>query len=306
MISKHTEAGVTWVDMERPTHDEIHAVMAEWSIHPLIGEELLARNVRLRSATHGNFVFFNLLFPVLHRKLSGRSLEQNEIGFVIGTNVIVTVRHAPIDALHQFAKLFEVDSILSRNGMGSNAGFVFFHMMRLLYDRLLHELDSLGDSVRIIEEQIFKGRERAMVLKISEVARELVDAKRVLRPHREILQMFESAGRRFFGEDFSYYSQAIISEYDKVHSTLTSITESVAELRETNNSLLTTKENETMKRIAIIAFLSLPASVITGFFQMSTVHTPLVGQPNDWLIIMLIMFDITIFLFAAAKMRKWF
>jgi Mg2+ and Co2+ transporter CorA len=82
--------------------------------------------------------------------------------------------------------------------------------------------------------------------------------------------------------------------------------EAVSELRETNNSLLDTRETETMKRLTIVAFLTLPASVIANFFQMGTFHTPIVGMPNDWLIITLIMFSGTVCLFAWGKWKKWY
>jgi len=306
MILKYTHKNLTWIDLECPTQEEARQIVADWNIHPLVAQELIGPTLRPKVELYPNFIYLILHLPVIRRKGSKRLIEQQEIDFIIGKNFIITSRYDAIDPLHQFSKLFEVNSILDRSDMVEHAGFVFFYMIRALYESLDHELESVTDTIRDIEENIFKGKERAMVIKISEVSRELLDVRRATSLHKEILESFESASRRFFGEDFSYHTRAIIGEYYKVDNAVQACFESIAELRETNNSLLNTRETETMKMITIVAFLTLPASIITNFFQMSTVHTPIVGQANDWLIVMGITFASTVFLVLLAKLKKWF
>jgi len=306
MIFRYTQKNLTWIDLERPNHEEVKQITTEWNIHPIVGQELLGPTLRPKVEIYPNFIYLILHFPVTGKKRKGHPVQQKEIDFIIGKNFIITTRYDAVDSLHRFSKLFEVNSILDRSDIGDHGGFVFFHMIRTIYDSLLHEMEYLNDSIRNIEENIFKGKERAMVIRISEVSRELLDAKRSMRLHKEVLESFDVAARHFFGEEFSYYTRSIIGEYYKVHNAIESDMESISELRETNNSLLDTRENEIMKRITVIVFLTLPASVITNFFQMSTVHTPIVGSPNDWLVLMLIMFISTVFLFLVAKSKKWF
>lgn len=307
MIYKYTHNNLTWIDLESPTHEEVLQVISEWNINPLIGQELMGPSLRPKVDMYPNCIYLILHFPVLRaKKRAIHSVEQQEVDFIIGKNFIITTRYDAIDSLHQFSKVFEVNTILDRNDMGEHAGLIFFYMARALYESLVSEFESVSDSIRKVEENIFGGKERAMVKRISEISHELLDAKRALRLHKEVWESFDAASRKFFGEEFSYRTRFIIGEYYKVHNTLESNLEAMAELRETNNSLLDARETETMKRVTIIAFLTLPATVITNFFQMSTSHTPIVGEPNDWLIIMLIVFGFTIVLFATAKWKKWF
>lgn len=306
MVLKYTHKKLTWVDLECPTQDEIRQIMAEWAIDPLVGQELMGPSIRPKVDLYPNFIYLIFHLPVNRRNGSKHHIEQQEIDFIIGKNFIITSRYDSLDPLHQFSKLFEVNSILDRSDMAEHAGFVFFYMMRTLYESLTHELESIADTIKSIEENIFKGQERAMVIRLSETGRELLDIKRATTLHKEILESFESASRIFFGIEFSYHTRAIIGEYYKVATALESCFESIAELRETNNSLLNTRETETMKMLTIVAFISLPASVITNFFQMSTAHTPIVGQANDWLIVMGICLASTIILVLIAKLKKWF
>lgn len=306
MILKYAQKKLTWIDLECPTQEELRQIMVEWDIDPLVAKELVGPSVRPKVDLYPNFIYLILQLPVVRRKDSKRHIEQQEIDFIIGKNFIITSRYDAIDPLHQFSKLFEVNSVLDRSEMSEHAGFVFFYMIRTLYESLIQELESLSDTIRSIEDNVFKGQERAMVIRLSEVSRELLDIKRAIHLHKQVLESFESAGRKFFGENFSYYTRSIIGEYYKVATALESCFESVAELRETNNSLLNTRETETMKMLTIFAFITLPASVITNFFQMSTKYTPLVGQSNDWLIVTSVCIASTVFLILLAKWKRWF
>ena len=56
----------------------------------------------------------------------------------------------------------------------------------------------------------------------------------------------------------------VISDYLKVNNTIKSNLEELAELRQTDNSLLTSKQNETIKRLTIIgAFLFILSILVT-------------------------------------------
>lgn len=305
MILKYTQKNLTWVDLECPTREETRKVMAEYNIHPLVAQELIGPSLRSKVEIYPNFIYLILHFPLIRRKNSKRFIEQQEIDFIIGKDFIITSRYDAIDPLHEFSKLFEVESILDRGEMATHTGFIFFYMIRTLYDALSRELEFVSDSIRDIEERIFKGRERAMVVRISEVSRELLDVRRAISLHKEILESFETAARRFFGDDFSHYTRAIVGEYYKIHNRIENDRESLAELRDTNDSLLNTRETEIIKRVTTVALLALPASVITNLFDMSTVHTPIIGEPNDWLILMALVFMSTVILFAIAKLKKW-
>jgi hypothetical protein len=59
------------------------------------------------------------------------------------------------------------------------------------------------------------------------------------------------------------------NEYYRVHNHVMRNTESLHELRETNNSLLTTKQNETMRVLTGMALLTFP---LTLFVTISDFH----------------------------------
>jgi magnesium transporter len=94
-------------------------------------------------------------------------------------------------------------------------------------------------------------------------------------------------------------------DYDRLANEMKSNRASLLELRDTNNSLLTTKQNEIMKIFTIMAFVTFPLSLFASLFGMNTVGTPILGNRLDFWIIVGIMFAAASVFFAFFKYKKW-
>ncbi len=302
MISKYTYKGLTWVDLESPTEDELVHVMEEYSIPISIGEEMHNRSFQSKIDIYPTFIYLILNFPEVSHK-DGRSMEQ-EIDFIVGHKFIITTHYEFIDSLHEFSKTFEVDAILEKRMDVDHAGFLFFHLIKTLYVHSRYQLNAVNTILRDVEKKIFEGNEGKMVANISNINRTLLDFRQALRFHREVLSSFEMAAKRFFGEKFSYYLSAIISEYNKTQSILDSHKEILDDLRETNDSLLATKTTATIKILTIITFVISPISVVSAIFAMNTSFN-LIKTREQFYLMLGGMFLSSFLIFIYFKTKKW-
>jgi magnesium transporter len=302
MLTKYTHKNVTWIDLESPTKEEVHRVMNEYSIHPTVAEELLMPTMKPRVDLHDNFIYLILHFPAF--KHTHNHKQNQEIDFIVGKDFIVTTRYDTIDPLHKFSKIFETNSILDKSDIGTHAGFVFFFMIKKLYKSLEHELEYIEDSLEKIEEDIFKGQEKEMVVALSMVSRDLLNFKQAMRSHKEVLDSFDEVGIEFFGKSFSHHVKSIISEYYRINNMIGTHNDSLYELRQTNDSLLSTKQNEVMKTLTIMALITFPLSLIASIFGMNTKVLPIVGQANDFWIVMGMMLLLTSVMFIYFKFKR--
>jgi magnesium transporter len=283
MKSRYEQHGLVWIDLESPTTDDVREIVAEFDIAPHIVEELLIPSGKPRAEMCDQYLYVILHFPALRHS---HSMYEQEVDFVIGRDFIITAHTETIDPLHKFSKIFEVNSILERHEIGDHAGFLFFFILKKLYKAVEHELEYIRRSQREIEEHVFSGHEASMVAAISHSARDLLNLRQTIEPHYEVLHTLESEGTRLFGDDFLPYLRALSNEYYRVHTRILRESESLHELRESNNSLLTTKQNETMKRFTILAFFTFPLSLIAMILNMDSIHNPIHGQPYDfWIVI---------------------
>lgn len=302
MLTRHEQNGVTWVDMLAPTPAETRRVMEEFSIPPSVAEELLVPTTKPRVEFHPGFVYAILHFPALRH--SHKSIEQ-EIDFIVGEKWIITTHYDTVDHLTDFSKIFEVHTILGNTIVGTHAGFLFFFLMKRLYKAVDHEIDFVRSDLTHIDEHLFEGREVQMVERLSRAARDLLNLRQTIEPHRETLQTLERDGGKFFGEDFSPYLRGLANEYYRVHNHIMRSTEVLHELRETNNSLLSTKEGETMRVLTIMALLTFPLALLVSIFGIETEHNPIRGLPFDFWIIVGIVVGVGCGMLWYFKKRKW-
>jgi magnesium transporter len=302
MIKRYTHGKLTWIDLESPTQDDVRSMIEEFSIDPLVAEELLLPTLKPRIEMHEHFVYLILHFPALRH--THQSPEQ-EIDFIVGRDFLITTRYDTIDPLHKFSKVFEVNSVLDRSNIGSHAGFLFFYILKKMYRSVDHEVEHIQADLENIETKIFGGYEKEMVASISFSGRDILNLRQTIEPHRDVLRSFEEDGKIFFGNDFSPFLRTLSNEYYRVHNHIMRNTEFMRELRETNNSLLYTKQNEIMKVLTIMAFVTFPLALFTSLFGMNTSYLPIVGHEFDFWIIVAAMITLATIFFIFFKYKKW-
>ncbi len=303
-LVRRTYKKLTWIDCERPTRDEITSLMEEYNIDPLVAEELLSPTRKPRIERYAQHLFLILHFPALrHTHRYEQTLQ--EIDFVIGNTFLITVRYDAVDAIEKFAQVFETNVILEQSPIGDTAGYLFYFLIKKLYHSLEHELEYIDSGLEGVEGRIFAGKERAMVAELSLVGRDLADISKAVGYHEEVLASLERFGVVFFGEPYRDYMKHIMSEYHRIKHQLSASKNFFDELRETNNSLLSTKQNEVMQTFTVMAFITLPLSLVASVFGMNVDHTPIAGHQFDFWIVVLLMAILSLVMFSLFKYRKW-
>ena len=242
--------------------------------------------------------FILFAFPTISQCTTRRD---QEIDFIIGKKFIITA-HYDRDRLHEFAKVLRYP-ILDKSNIDTMPGssFLYFATTKCL----MASLDHINHDFNEIQSK-FLPQERDMVNSISHINRDLLNFKQILRPHKEVLESFEVAGTKFFGEEFSYYLRTIVGEFYKLSSILDGHRETILDLRDTNDSLLTTKTNDIMKTLTVTAFIILPLTFIGQIFGMSIPNIPLMDNPNAFWIIVGTMGVVGACLFSYFKFfKKW-
>ncbi len=306
MIKRSSYRSITWIDVESPTEAEISSLIKEFKLHPMLGEELAEKSLKSKVEIFKNCVYTVLHFPI-RTQIAGRfNIIEKEVDFIVGDNFIITTRYETIEPLHNFAKIFEVNSILDKEVGESNAGLVWYYMLKRLYKNIILELDGVKDELSNIEGKVFKGEEKEMVEKLSQCARELIDFAQMIKSHGEVLQSVRDADLSlFFGKEFRFYMEDINMNYTKILQTAVNHKELLNDLRETNDSLLSTKQNETMKILTMMAFITFPLSLIADLFSLNTSHTPILGGAYDFEIVLGIMVVACLIMLTYFKRKKW-
>ncbi len=305
MINRYDHGKIKWLDVDSPSKDEVKQIAEEFKIDSIVIQELLVPTYKPKVEVYNHYIYLILHFPGFKNLNYEKEIVDQEIDFIAGKDFIITTHYGQVDPLHRFSRLYEVNSILERGELGPHAGYIFAIMIKQLYMSLVNQLDYVGELLKDIESRIFKGNEKDMVFALSNVSKILMDFKRITIHHEDVLNSLEVEAGEFYGNHFEKIVRSVKSEFYKIHNSMESRQELMSELRETNNSIVSTKQNEVMKVLTIMAFVTFPLSLIASIFGMNTKTIPIIGFQNDFWIIIGIMAGATFLMFLWFKYKKW-
>jgi magnesium transporter len=306
MTYTHTYRGIVWIDLEQPTDDEVSLLVKRYGLHPLVGEELKRSSSLAKVEFYDDYFLAVLTLPVREHKGNLSEIVEREVDFVVGKNFLITSRTETIEQLEYFGKIFEANTILNKDEKIEHAGYLFYYMVKRMYAGMIEDLENIKDSITLAEKRIFKGDEREMVEVLSGLSRELIDFKQTARMHRDIWEdMVEFADKSIFGGGFPSYVRDIRDQFNIIHEFVGNARELLADLRETNDSLLNTKQNDIIKLLTVITFIGYPAMLIASIFTIPALDVPIVGTSSGWLVLMIITVIITVGIWWFIKKRRW-
>ncbi len=305
MTQEHTYPNTKWIQLISPTQEELSEIVSAYNIDSEIAQDLASPTPRQSIEAHSNSIYAIFHIPAYKHSHSKGHIQ--EIDIIIGKDFVITVQFDTIDTLDRLSKEVQVETLLKGELKNSiTPGILFLEIMRSLYESINDEIEHLQDTLRTIEDKIFNGQEKEMVFALSKAGRDLLDLKRTIVPHETNLKSLSLIASKAQDIDLFERTRHILEEeYKKVKSFLLHNIDLAVELRETNNSLLFTKQNEVMNTLTILAFVTFPLSLIAGIFGMNTKVLPIVGIDNDFWIITGFMLVATIAMVILFKIKKW-
>jgi Mg2+ and Co2+ transporter CorA len=223
--------------------------------------------------------------------------------FIVGKEFLITVHYDSMRSLDKFTKSW-TDGFEDESG-SENAGFIFHKLIKHLYHSLLSDVEIIRHALGKAENSIFKGEEKKMVVELSRIHRDILRFQNALLPHREAITMLHGIFRQFLGEGYEYFIHDMSSEYQRVDRRMQSNKDLLEELRHTNDSLLSAKQNEAIKGLTMMAFITFPLTLVATLFSMKTAYTPIIGVQNDFWIIVLILLSVMLACIGFLSHKKW-
>ena len=249
MKSVYNHNDVFWIDLESPSRDEVAdaARAAKLDIHKV--EELLSPSLKhkVEFGKEHPYLYIVLHFPAFGESKNGDAAY--EVDFILTKQVVITARYERVESIEKFHPTEE-----------SETG-IFFGLLGELLANFEHKLSSVDHWVRDIEKKMFEGQEKQTIIELSEASRHLIDFRKITAIYPEVFESLINEGGEIFGKKFSEKSKEMLERFEKSRAKLNMLFETVHELRETNNALLSTKQNESMK---VLTKVTIIATILVG------------------------------------------
>jgi magnesium transporter len=261
--------GLTWIHLTSPTSEEASALAERFGWHALDLEDILSKRQRPKIDEYPAYLFLVLHFPAYDKVV--QRLNAAELDAFVGPGYLVTlpaVELLPVSRL--FRRCYE-DTELRDGLFSKGSGYLLYHVLDDLFDYCFPILDKIGHKLDSIEDEMFEGRSEEIVRDISNVKQEIISYRKIIKPERATLRVLERYTQRYLPEELAEaYFDDIVDAAERIWDLLDNYKEVVEALEDTNESVISHRQNDVLRVLTIFSVILLPLTLITGIFGMNT------------------------------------
>jgi magnesium transporter len=274
-----TSAGLTWIHLDAPDALAAGMLAGRFGWHPLDVEDVLSKRQRPKVDDYVDegYLFAVLHFPVYDPAV-GR-LNAAELDMFVGPDYLVTL---PTVELKPLTRLFErclENEAFREDLFAKGSGRLLYEVLDDLFDYCFPILDKIGHKLDSLEDDVFEGRSEEVVRDLSNVKQEIISYRKIIKPERSTLRLLERHVERFLPEELEEYFDDIVDAAERIWDILDNYKEVVEALEDTNESVISHRQNDVLRVLTVFSVILLPLTLITGVFGMN-VHFP--GFDTAW------------------------
>lgn len=293
---------VHWIDFKEPDADDVLKLQKRFNLHPLVVEEFSTPTLRPKASEYDDCLYLAVHIPLYDTAM--RTTYSGELDIVICENTLITSHDVDIYQLTDFFSELKASKTKRNTYMSQSPGMLLRYILEMLLESCFPRIDHISRKLDHIEEEIFCGNEKEMVVEISVVKRDILNFRRTMKPQRSVFESLVQNNYRLIEPGLKPYFQDLIGTNIRIWNTLESLKETIESLESTNNSLLSNKLDMTMRVLTIFSAILLPLTVYSNIMSMS-VNVPFHTSSGAFWIHITIMLLIAVFTFALFKSRKW-
>jgi magnesium transporter len=214
-----------------------------------------------------DYLFGVLHFPVYDKAI--QRLNAAELDLFVGNGYLVTL---PAVELLPVTRLFarsQEDDELREQLFSKGSGYLLYHILDDLFDYCFPILDKIGHKLDSIEDDMFEKRAEEVVRDLSNVKQEIISYRKIIKPERSTLRLLERQIERFLPEDLELYFDDIVDASERIWDLLDNFKEVVEALEDTNESVISHRQNDVLRILTVVSVVLLPLTLITGIFGMN-------------------------------------
>ncbi len=293
---------MTWVNVERPTRDEIEWLRQNYPFHPLHLDDCLSKIQRPKIDVHEDYLFIVLHFPVFN-KMAGVTVA-SEVDIFIGADYFITVHSGDIKPLHRMFQECFNSAPARQELMERSTGYLLYRVVDRLVDYCFPILNKIDSNLEAVEDTIFEENVRQTVRDISVIRRDILNFRRIVKPQIAVIASLEHKKTAFLQEDLEAYFGDISDHVAKIWDILEDFKEVVEGLAATNDSLTSYRLNEVMKILTTISVIMLPLTLVSGIYGMN-IELPLQQHSLVFLVVLGIMLAIAMGMLTYFRRKRW-
>jgi magnesium transporter len=297
-------SGLTWIHLDAPDAVQAGILAGRFGWHPLDVEDVLSKRQRPKVDDYADegYLFGVLHFPVYDRVV--QRLNAAELDFFIGSDYLVTLPTVELLPVTRLFRRCEQDADFREQLFSKGSGRLLYELLDDLFDYCFPILDKIGYKLDSLEDDVFEGRSEEVVRDISNVKQEIISYRKIIKPERATLRLLERHVERFLPEELDLYFDDIVDAAERIWDILDNYKEVGEALEDTNESVISHRQNDVLRILTGFSVVLLPLTLITGFFGMN-VQFPGFGTSWAFWTIFAVMAALLASMLAFFRYKRW-
>ena len=272
--------GTTWIEITGLGDGAVLGWLRdELGVHPLAVADIANVPQRPKFEDYGDR---DLLIAQHVQIVEDEGVDVTQLSVIAGPHWVVSVLEEPCDLFDPLHERMRALAPIRRQG----ADFLAYAMIDAVIDRYFPVLESLGELLEDLEEEIMERPGRETLARLHAVRRVLLTLHRTMWRQRDALGQILRGDGNPFGEDVRVYFRDAHDHALQVLDAIESYREVTVGLMDVYLSSVSNRLNEVMKTLTIMASIFIPLTFIVGVYGMNFDWMPELrwrwGYPAVW------------------------
>src|SRR5262249_19800851 len=191
-----------------------------------------------------------------------------ELDVFVGPDYLVTLPTVELKPVSRLFERCEENEAFREQLFSKGSGRLLYEVLDDLFDYCFPILDKIGHKLDSLEDDVFEGRSEEVVRDLSNAKQESISYRKSITTQRSTLRLLERHVERFLPEELEEYFDDIVDAAERIWDMLDNYKEVVEALEDTNESVISHRQNDILRVLTIFSVILLPLTLITGVFGM--------------------------------------
>jgi magnesium transporter len=294
-------ASVSWINIDG-VHDAklIDSIGKKFDLHPLVVEDIVQPGQRPKMDDYGNYLF--VVFNMLSFDDDTQEIVGEQVSLILSANYVLSFQERAGD-------IFDLIRDRLRKGKGRirkmGADYLAYSLLDTMVDHYFTILEKLGEKIEELESVLVNNPKPETMQEIHKLKREMLYLRKSIWPLRELIAGMEKSESPVITKSTAKYLRDVYDHTIQIIDTVEAFRDMLSGFHDTYLTVISTRMNEIMKVLTIIATIFIPLTFLAGIYGMNFDFMPELkwrfGYFFIWGVILVIALAMVIFF----RRKKW-
>jgi len=254
---------ITWIHIQgQPTPQILHEFATLFEIHPLALEDIHNTGQRPKIESYDNQLFTIINLPIF----VDDSIISEQISIFAGSDYVISFHMSEKDSFEPIRKRLRKHSGKIRS---RNVDYLLYSLLDIIIDEGFPVLETFGEKIDTLEEELLEKPTNNTLKKLHNLKRELLILRRMLWPHRDLLNKLLRDESNLINDDTTIYLRDCYDHTVQIMDLMETYRDMTASMLDLYLSSISYKLNDVMRVLTVISTIFIPLTFIVGVYGMN-------------------------------------